>query len=301
MKGVLMLKQAGKVAAATLLAISLCACGSTGSNQTTEVQQTEEVQEKEPVESEESTTTSDEKDELKYSVDQNLDYSLEGGNIHFVRVERADDELTEGENVLLFVYDFTNQLDNPSQAQNVFWISYYQNGTELKNSLAYSGAAAEQYELVSAFYNNAMKGGTVTFAQIVQPKDDSPITVMVTPNPHSNDDEYQMMEVTFGESAQSSDSSQAAASFSTDDVDAALQGTWDMGTDGKWTFEQGSVTFDAGKTISGTYEINADASTIVMNLEATDGTVKATLPFEYDGGTLRVFKNKDKAEELAKL
>lgn len=297
-----MLRNVGKAAAATLLVLSLCACGSGANTQPAETQPAEETEEVTAA-VDETTEEQEDAQELKYSVDQSIDYTLEGGNIRFDRVERAGDDLTDSDNVLLFVYDFTNNQDKPASVQNVFWIQYFQNGVELKNSLSYY-QSAEQYELVQSAYSSALKGGTIPFAQIVQPKDDSPITVMVSPNPRSSNEEYPMMVVTFGESADSSGASggeSASADTSAEGVDAALQGTWDMGSDGQWTFDNGSVSFDSAMSMSGTYEIDTDASIVRLYLEATDGTVKVTFPYEFDGETLKLFKNKDKAEELAKL
>ncbi|MBQ6523251.1 MAG: DUF5067 domain-containing protein [Atopobiaceae bacterium] len=178
-----MFKKAVSITISTLLALSLCACGGnqspSGSGTASGVPALEE---------------------LKYYVDQDIDYTLEGGNVKFNHVERANDKLTSADNVLLFVFDFTNAMSDPAEFQRVFKVQYFQNGTELQNNLSYSTAGGEQYELVQAFFSSAMKGGTVTFAQIVQPKDDSPITVMVSPNGGGyGQDEYQMMEVGFGE------------------------------------------------------------------------------------------------------
>ncbi|MBP3894824.1 MAG: DUF5067 domain-containing protein [Atopobiaceae bacterium] len=296
-----MFKQAGKIAAATMLALSLCACGSGANNQSSDAQPAEEQQETVAA-ADETTEEQEEAQDLEYSVDQNLEYTLDKGSIRFDHVERAGDDLTDTEDVLLFVYDFTNEQDKPASTQTVFWIQYFQNGVELKNSISYN-PTTEQGELAQSYYNDALKGGTITFAQIVQPKDDSPITVMVSPNPRMGDEEYPMMVVTFGDDAQGSGSpsDSASASVAAKDVDTALQGTWSMGDDGKWTFDKGSVSFDSAMSMSGTYEIDTDASEVVTQLEATDGTVKAVFPFEYDGKTLTLFKNRDKAEKLSKL
>lgn len=177
-----MLKKALGITISALLALSLCACGGDRASQASSGSGA----------SQETASTA----ELKYSVDKAIDYTIEGGSIRFDHIERAGDDLTDADDVLLFVYDFTNAQDKPSQAQGVFWIQYFQNGVELKNNLSYY-TNANQHDLVQSAYSDALKGGTVTFAQIVQPKDDSPITVMVSPNPRSGNEEYPSMVVTF--------------------------------------------------------------------------------------------------------
>ena len=180
-----MFKKAVGITISALLALSLCACGTSGNQSTAGFGIAEEA------------TASE---ELKYYVDQPIDYTLEGGNVRFNHVEKADAQLTSEENALLFVFDFTNAMSDPAEFQRVFRVQYFQNGTEITNNLSYSTAGGEQYELVQAFFNSALKDGTVTFAQIVVPKDDSPITVMVRPNGGLySQDEYTMMEVGFGE------------------------------------------------------------------------------------------------------
>lgn len=181
-----MLKKALCVTASALLALSLYACGASGGNQGAPNSGAAEGAQAQ--------------EELQYYVDHPIDYTLDGGNVRFNHVEKANAQLTSEDNVLLFVFDFTNAMSDPAEFQRVFRVQYFQNGTELTNNLPYSTAGGEQYDLVQAFFNSAMKGGTVTFAQIVAPKDDSPITVMIRPNGgFYSQDEYKMMEVGFGE------------------------------------------------------------------------------------------------------
>ena len=299
-----MLKTTAKVVVAAAFALSLCACGSSGGNQTApNTQPAEETADDSSKEAEleaalqESVTDESEEEEYDPNV-ESIDLTLDGGNIRFNRVEEANPELTDSDHALIFVFDFTNEQSTPAQAQSVFRFQFFQNGTELTNNLSYNSKGGEQYELVGAFFNEAMKGGTVTFGKIVEPKDDSPITIMVSPNGAALEDNYQMMEVPIDGSDSTSDK---APEVSADDVDAALQGSWQMGTDGTWTFDQGAITFEGnGASLSGTYEVDVDKSAIKGHLEASDGTVNITLPFEYDGKTLKVFRNKDKADELAK-
>ncbi len=164
-----------------VLAISMCACGSAADKGNTAGQ----IEENEADEAETGKAE---------GLSGQIDFSLDEGNVKFVRFEKADPDLTEEDNAYVFVFDYTNYQDKPSAVSGTFWIQFFQNGAELSDSVSYSGKAKEQYELVGAFQNEALKGGTVTFGRIVLPKDDSPVTIMVKRN-GSSGDEYQMSEV----------------------------------------------------------------------------------------------------------
>ena len=129
-----------------------------------------------------------------------IDLSCDEGKISYVRFEKAHPVLTDDDNddALVFVFEFTNYQSSPAQVQSAFDIDFYQNGAELTDSLSYTSGwddeAKDQYDLVHAFFNNALKDGTVTFGCLVQPKDDSPITINVTAN-NGDEDANQMMEV----------------------------------------------------------------------------------------------------------
>lgn len=115
------------------------------------------------------------------------------GKVKFIGIQKADPKLTNEENAYVFVFDYTNQKDEPSEFQSTFWVEFFQNGSELTNTTPYNSAAKEQYELVNAFFNSALKDGTVRFGIIVVPKDDSPVTVMV--KEQKNQDHSVMIEV----------------------------------------------------------------------------------------------------------
>ena len=298
-----MIRKISVVAVAALFALTVCACSSGGGAQSSSAagaaDSSAASSESTTVDSE-SAAASSESQAAEYDpVVDAIDLTLEGGTIRYNRFEKANEGLTDKENALVFVFDFTNAQSTPAECQSVFRIQFFQNGAELSGSNSYSSKGGEQYELVGAFFNSAMKGGTVTFGQIVVPKDDSPITVMVSPNGAALEDNYQTMEVAIndessGSSAASSKPSSAAPAVSADDVDALLQGAWQSVGDetGTFVFEQGSVDVSApGGTLSGTYEVDVDASLINGFLETTDGTVKIHLPFEYDGETLKVYNN----------
>lgn len=98
----------------------------------------------------------------------------------------------------------------------------------------------------------------------------------------------------------SSTSSVTATGASADTIDATLQGSWTVGDQGTFSFEQGSVEVDtSGTLISGTYDIETDSSTIICHLAASNGTVKIKIPYEYADNTLKLFNNK--GEELERM
>lgn len=304
------MKKTVKVAVSTLLALTLCACGSSGSGQPAasangaeDAQATaENTEANSEAAAEELLGSVESEDALEGAYDPNvksIDLTLEKGSIRFDHVEKANQELTDSDKALIFVFEFTNEQDIPAQAQSAFRFQFFQNGAELTNNLTYNSRGGDQYELVGAFFNDAMKGGTVTFGKIVEPKDDSPITIMVSPNGAALEDNYQMMEVAIDGSENAEDDS---ADVSAEDIVAALQGTWQMGDDGTCTFDKDTVTLANDQaTVSGTYDLNLDKSAIIGHLQATDGTVDFALLYDYDGKTVRVFRDIDKKDELTKL
>ncbi len=231
-----------------------------------------------------------------------IDLTFEGeGNIKFVRIDKANSELTSASNALLFVFEYTNYQSKPDQCQHTFWIQFFQNGTELTNNASYSSKGGAQYDLVGAFYNEAMKNGKVTFAKIVVPNDNSLITIMVKRNGYSEnatDNDYQMMEVDISKvsSGSSSSSSSASSSASKSDIEAALQGTWLLGGENSFVFSNGKITISGGgNVLEGTYTINTSTSNIEASLSTTNGNVSIKLPYSYSNGTLTVKNNQNQA------
>ena len=174
---------------AMFLAFAMCmglsACGASE-----ETSETVETTEEESVEEENA-------EEASPMVDL-IDYSLDDGSIKYVGVEKASSELVEEENVIIVKFDYTNNQDAPAQCQSTFRIQFFQNGVENDESLSYSSSAPEQYELVGNFFAEAMKGGTVTFGQLLKLNDETPVTIMVSENGGTGED-YQMMEVDVAE------------------------------------------------------------------------------------------------------
>ena len=291
-----MVRKTTTVLMSALLALSLCACGSNGADQPSSESGPVEEATESSVETNESET-----EEFDPMVD-NIDMSVEGGSIRFVRVEKANEGLVVDEgadNALIFVFEFTNEQNEPAQAQSVFWIQFFQNGTELNSNYTYSSSGGDQYELVGAFFNNAMKGGTVTFGKIVVPRDDSPITIMMSQNGVALDNNYQMMEVPINSSGATSNTQAAnntPTSYSAEEIDAALQGSWTLDNSALFTYNQGTISIESpGVVLSGTYEIDVDGSVVIGRFEATDGTVKIEIPYDYDGETLTIYNSDGQA------
>lgn len=146
--------------------------------------------------------------------------SCDKGEIKFIGFQKADPKLVDEENAYVFVYEYTNHQDDPSQCQNTFWIQYFQNGSELTSNITYHSSAQEQYDLVQAFYNDALKDGTVKFGQIVIPNDESAVTVMA--KEQNNQDHYETIEVDLGGkvSGGNDDSSDSASTGAVSYADA---------------------------------------------------------------------------------
>lgn len=218
----------------------------------------------------------------------------ETGIIKYVRFEKANSGLTSNDNDYVFVFEFTNKKDAPDEVQHSFYISFFQNGVELDNSTSYSSNGGDQYELVGAFFNEALKGGTVTFGKIASPKDDSPITVMVR---NHDDDKYQTMVVDLKDtSSGAAASDNAAADMSADEVEEALQGTWALQNSNFFTFEDGKISIvTGGTTMNGTYKVNTDSCNIDAELVASNGNVTIHMPYGMEGDTFTVYNNQNEA------
>lgn len=124
-----------------------------------------------------------------------IDFSLDEGNIKYVKYEVANPQLTDSDNALVFVFEFTNFEENAHTVHDIFRIKYFQNGVEMGEPDMISSQGGDQYELCFSSYNEVLKNGTVTFGDIVIPKDSSPITIMVSRNGADSDKEFQKMEV----------------------------------------------------------------------------------------------------------
>ena len=76
------------------------------------------------------------------------------------------------------------------------------------------------------------------------------------------------------------------------DIDAALQGTWDV-SGGSFEFDHGNVSVvSSGTVLRGTYSINMESSEIAASIEASNGKVSIKMPFEYKDGELTVYNNR---------
>lgn len=241
-----------------------------------------------------STSESDSSSKSDTTVDS-IDLTYDEGNLKYVGFEKAVPELTEEENAYVFIFDFTNTQDSAAQCQSVFKIQYFQNGAELTNNASWDSRGGDQYELVNAFFSEALNGGTIRFGQLVIPKDSSPITVMATRN--GAEDTVQMMEVDIESVAVNNSTSE---SVDVADIDSMLQGEWSNGT-GTLRFDNGSVyALDNGtEVMSGEYTINTDESNIVGVFHASDADVKMTIPYFVEDGVLHIHNNK--GEEMTRV
>ena len=133
-----------------------------------------------------------------------IDFEVDDGKIKYVGFEKADPELTTQENVILLKFEYSNKQSSPSTYQSTFGIQCFQNSVEITNSsISYSSKAKEQYELCSNAMASVMTGGTLVFGKLVQVKDNSPLTVIVSERKSSNKN-TQSMEIDLSADADNS-------------------------------------------------------------------------------------------------
>ncbi len=235
-----------------------------------------------------------------------IDLTTQAGNLKYVKFEPAADGLitpySGSEQSFEFSYVFSFAFKNfnakPSQCQDAFQIQFFQNGVELDDNYPYSSKGGKQYELVGAYFNNAMKDGTVTFGKIVVGTDDSPITIMVSEK--GNNDNYQMQEVSLTDNVdkQETDAKTDSPAVSEEKIDEALQGVWNLSGQGTFTFLDGDFSLfinEANQTLSGTYSVNLDDSKVDATVSASDGQVNIHFPFTYENGVLTLKNNQGEA------
>lgn len=271
-----------------LTAITLCACGSNTTTSTADSQ------------TENNGTDSVQASEEKTENTQGnfIDYTLDEGNVKYLGFEKADASLIDENNAYVFIFEYTNNQDEPVPVYQYFNISYFQNGVEINDPVTYHVVDSEQYDLVQAYFDKVLKGGTLKFAELKVLDDNSPVTIMIKRNGFGSDD-YQTMEIDLASGAEAAASSEesdgAVQDISADEVDAVLQGTWNA-EPGKITFDQGSIVIDIeNQTMNGTYEINLDESIVNATFKLSDGDAKIKMPFEYNEGTLTLYNNKGAA------
>lgn len=225
-----------------------------------------------------------------------IDLAFDEGSLRYVSFEPANEGLTDEAGTMVFVFEYTNNETKPAQAQSLFRIQFFQNGVELDTNFTFSSLGGDQYDLVGAFFNEAMNGGTITFGRIIQPKDNSPITIMVSRNGGA-EEEYQMMEVALDGATDAAveemmaAAGEAPAEVTPEEIEELLQGTWTL-PGGSFTFDNGSISVDAGTAVmNGTYTINTADATIDASIQASDGSVAIHLPYTYENGTLTLFNN----------
>ncbi len=120
------------------------------------------------------------------------------GTIQFSGIQMASAALLEPNNegykdgdAILVEYIFTCTQSRPAKINEVFEITYYQNGKQIPDSLWISGEDKEQFELCDNYYLELLNGGSSAMAKAVLAGDKSPITVIVTDL--ADEDNYQVM------------------------------------------------------------------------------------------------------------
>ena len=227
---------------------------------------------------------------------------------------------------LVLKFDYTNKEDEEKQAQDDFGIKAYQNGVEINTASGWTSSDALPPE-VDNFFNNVLKGGTITIGRAFIPEDDSPVTIIV--NSYGDDNGSATMELDFrntpegdaavpdaGEentvdedSAQDDTEGEAASEESAsedentapaadpEEVDALLQGMWTLDNSGQFNFDNGTFTLYTGSgNADGTYTIDTEENLIHASILSSDGKeVSINLPFECSDGQLTLYNNNNEA------
>lgn len=210
------MKKIFAIVLALVLCLSLCSCGS------------KEVTPTEGGDTIEATT--DVVETTENAKKNSIDFTTDKGTIKYVGFEKANAGLVDEENVLVFKFSFTNLQEIPAQSQSAFTVQFFQNGVEIKDSLSWSSKGGDQYDLVSNYFTDVMKDGTVTYGRLVKVSGDSPVTVMVKERSGEN---YQMMEVDIAgggntENSETADTTAASAEPATTEAvtEAAVKKIW---------------------------------------------------------------------------
>lgn len=223
-----------------------------------------------------------------------ISYETEKGTIVYTGYEFAEwalvennQSLTENDQVLILKFDFTNKQTNPAQVQSAFQIQAFQNGVEITDNLSWSSGGS-QYDMISNYFSDVLKGGTISFGCMFPLEDSSPVTIMVS-DKDGDENAYQMMTIEIDQDIPAADSS-----ITEEQVEEMLQGTWNLsssaGGSGTFTFDQGSLTVvGGGSQMNGTYTIDLAGQMVSATLQATDGSVRIELPFQVEGDALQLF------------
>jgi hypothetical protein len=192
----------------------------------------------------------------------------------------------------VFVFEFTNFKDDPATVQDAFYIQFFQNGTEISNNGSWNSVAKEQYDLINAQWNTALKDGTVTYGALVFQKDGSPVTIMASDR--DNNDNRAMVEVNLSD-GKASGGNEGGNNESSIDVETALQGDWILQEVNTFHFENGTITLSGEGVdgLSGEYTVNEGESMIDCVLHDSNQNLKIHLPYKVEGDTLRLFNNHD--------
>jgi len=108
-----------------------------------------------------------------------IDLTAENGAITYDGAEKAHKGLVDDKNTVIFKCTYASQTERPGKYSSVFSIKYYQGGVEVDASGWISSKGKDQYDLCGNAFLEVMKGGTITFGDPVDVKEDSPVTIIV--------------------------------------------------------------------------------------------------------------------------
>lgn len=214
-----------------------------------------------------------------------INLSVDEGTLKYIGAEKATEGLVSSNKdidfnkVILIKFEYTNKQEDPSECQDTFYIQTFQNGTEISDSLSFSGDGGEQYELVNNFFSEVLTGGTITFARMVMLKDDSPLTIIAKERGKS-DSKKQTMEIDVSsiisataEPAEDKQSTEAESKDESDESEAAENKDVAKPIAIGEKIETADFDFTLNK-VELTYEVTPeDTSSVYSSYEAESGKV----------------------------
>lgn len=218
----------------------------------------------------------------------------ENGTLKFIGMEKTNDKiLTEKTpNVWIFKYEFTNKTSEPKECQNLFEIKCFQNNVETSDvESSYSSEGGEQYDLISNYFLETLKGGTITFGRFVQLTDESPVTIYLSEKKSENSVSFTV------DVKEETTNTPEGNIVSADKVSKDLLGEWKAAPgkgNGTLTFTESTVTMvgDNNLTITGTYEIKAEESYVYAEFTSSDNKlVKVKFHYKYENDKLIILND----------
>lgn len=246
---------------ALMMGLSLCACG--GDDAASSPDQSET-----PSQSAEPSTSPSPSEEPVESSDsgpqvESIDLETDAGRLVYSSYEFVGEgfynEYVSGDpsKTVILNFDYTNKETKPARTQDHFYITVYQNGTELQLPESWS----QSPESLDNFFTTSMKDNTLPVGYPCVLQDYSPVTIMVEDREDS--DNYQMMEVEISADRAAPEGTQGSAPEAEPRPDLVLGQTYSTSD---WEVTINNLYFTKKCSVS----TGAHSSTVK---EATEGNV----------------------------